>query len=158
MLARRRLFQLSIFDLLLTTAAVVAMLVSYESRAPRALIYSFGFLGGLAGSAIAMNRAQPKVWQAIGLGGLVGIAAGWLAAFGIEALTLSLPRSSPWKWPYYNGRVPATEFATQLGATGGFVASALATAICVFKSWVVEERAHVETEYEVTTNAPNSHV
>ena len=155
MLARRRLLQLSIFDLLLATAAVVAVLVSYESRAPRALIYSFGFLGGLAGGALAMNRAQPKIWQAIGLGVLAGIAAGWLAAFGIEAFTLSLPRSSPWKWPYYNGRVPATEFATRLGATGGFVASALATAICVFKSWVVEQRAR-DAEYEVARNTPNS--
>jgi hypothetical protein len=141
MLARRRLFQLSIFDLLLTTAAVVAVLVSYESRAPRALIYSFGFLGGLVGAALAMNRARPKMWEAVVLGVLMGIVAGWSAALGIEALTLSLPRSSPWKWPYYNGRVPATEFASRLGATGGFVSSALATAICVFKSWAAAQRA-----------------
>jgi hypothetical protein len=152
MLARRRLFQLSIFDLLLTTAAAVAVLVSFESHAPGALIYSFGFLGGLVGAALAMNRAQPKVWQTVGLGGLIGIVAGWLTAFGIEALTLSLPRSSPWKWPYYSGRVPATEFATRLGATGGFVSSALATAICVFRSWVAEQRARDTIEDKAAFN------
>jgi hypothetical protein len=149
MLARRRLFQLSIFDLLLTTAAAVAVLVSFESHAPRTLVYSFGFIGGLAGSAVAMNRTQPRVWEAVGLGVLIGIAAGWLAAFGIEAMTLSLSRSSPWKWPYHNGRVPATRFATQLGATGGFMASALATSICVFKSWAHEQRAREASHHGV---------
>jgi hypothetical protein len=140
MLARRRLFQLSIYDMLLLTTAATAMLVSYGALAPRALVYTGGFVGGLVGTAIALNRKEPRLWESICLGAAFGVAGGYLAAFGIEALRLGVPIASPWKWQFRIGWVPATDYAFMYGLVGGLVASGLSTALHAFKSWVRQQR------------------
>jgi hypothetical protein len=140
MLARRRLFQVSIYDMLLLTTAATAMLVSYEALAPRALVYTGGFVGGLVGTAIALNRVGPRLWEALCLGAAFGIIGGYLAAFAIEALHLGFPFESDWKWQFRRGRVPATEYAIAFGLLGGVAASALSTAHSIFKSWVRQQR------------------
>jgi hypothetical protein len=141
MLSRRRLFQLSIYDLLLLTTAVTAMLVGYGAQAPRALVYTVGFVGGLLGTAIALNRREPRLWEAIILGAAFGVAGGYLAAFGIEALHRGIPYESAWKWHFKKGRrVPATNYAPMYGLIGGVAASGLSTSLCVFKSWVSQQR------------------
>jgi hypothetical protein len=141
MLARRRLFQLSIYDMLLITTAAIAMLVSYGALAPRALVYTSGFIGGLVGTAIALNRREPRLREALCLGAMCGIAGGYLAAYAIEDLHRGIPFESEWKWVFRKGRVPATNYAVIYGFVGGLAASGLSTALCVFKSWVVQQRA-----------------
>ena len=124
MLARRRLFQLSIYDMLLVTTAATAMLVGYGALAPRVLVYTFGFVGGLVRTAIALNRNQPRIWEAIVLAAAFGVAGGYVAAFAIEALYRGLPYESDWKLQFRRGRVPATNSATMYGLIGGVVARA----------------------------------
>jgi hypothetical protein len=140
MLARRRLFQVSIYDLLLMTTAAVAMLVCYDALAPRGLVYTSGFVGGLAGTAIARNRSVPRVWEALCLGAAFGMAGGYLAAFVIEALYRGVPFESDWKWIFRKGRVPATNYAAMYGLIGGVVASGLSTALSAFKGRVRRQR------------------
>jgi hypothetical protein len=144
--ARRRLFQLSIHDLLLLTAAVTAMLVSYDALAPRALVYTVGFLGGLVGTAIALNRHEPRLWEALCLGAALGVMGGYLAAFAIEALRLGVPFASPWKWQFRIGWVPATNYAAMYGFIGGVAASGFSAAHCIFKSWVTQQRMREAAE------------
>jgi hypothetical protein len=146
MLARRRLLQLSIYDMLLLTTAVTAMLVSYGALAPRALVYTTGFVGGLVGTAIALNRREPRLWEALCLGTAFGIAGGYLAAFVIESLYRGVPFESDWKRVFRKGRVPATNYAAVYGGLGGVVASGLSTALTIFKGWVWQQRAEADRE------------
>jgi len=148
MLVRRRLLQLSIFDLLLLTAAVTALLVSYEAMAPRTLVYTCGFIGGLLGAAVSMNRAQPRLWQILLLGTMLGVGAGLLAALAIEALYHGIPFKSNWMWQFRRGRVPATHFGAPIGGLGGFTASALSAALFVFKSLLLRQRAQQKRNAE----------
>ena len=140
MLARRRLFQLSIYDMLLVMTAATAMLVCYESLAPRALVYTSGFMGGLVGTALALNRSQPRVFEAICMGVAFGMAGGYVAALAIEALQYGIPFESAWKWQFRKGRVSAMEYAALYGLIGGVAASALSTSLNVFKGWVRQQR------------------
>jgi hypothetical protein len=140
-LSRRRLLQLSIYDLLLLTAALTAMLVSYDALAPRALVYTSGFVGGLVGTAIGLSRNEPRVGEALCLGAACGIVGGYLAAFAIESLHRGFPIESDWKWQFRKGRVPATHFGALYGVVGGVVASGLTIAIEIGKGWVRQQRA-----------------
>jgi len=150
MLARRRLFQLSIYDLLLLTTATTAMLVAYGALAPRVLVYTSGFLGGLAGAALALNRDRPRLWESLCFGAVLGIVGGYVAGFAIEALHRGVPFESAWKWQFRRGRIPATNYAVVYGAIGGVVASVLTTGLVVFKSWVREEREEAERKVRST--------
>jgi hypothetical protein len=146
MLARRRLFQLSIYDLLLLTTAATAMLVSYGALAPRSLVYTGGFVSGLVGTAVALNRNEPRLWEALCLGAAFGVAGGYFTAFAIEALHRGFPFESEWKWQYHRGRVPATDYAAMYGLLGGIVASGLSTALSTLKGWVRQRRAEANRE------------
>jgi hypothetical protein len=139
MLARRRLFQISLFDILLAMTAVIAMLVSYESLAPRAFIYTFGFVGGLFGTALEMNRNQPRLWHILYLAASFGIGGGYLAALVIDALCHGIPYESPWMWQSRRGRVPTIQYALPFGLLGGSVAGGLSTLLRVFKTWVQQQ-------------------
>jgi hypothetical protein len=88
------------------------------------------------GTAIALNRGQPRLWEALLLGAVFGIAGGYLAAYAIEALHRGVPYESAWKWQFRRGRVPATQFAPMYGLIGGIAASGLSTGLHLFKGWV----------------------
>lgn len=140
MLARRRLLQLSVFDLFLATTAVVSLLVSYDLRAERAFVYTFGFAGGLMGTAIALNRKQPTWWLVLLLGSLIGVAGGFMGALIIEALHHGLSSMSTWRWHFEKGRRPATKLAIPFGLLGGALASILSTSLRVFRLCAKQER------------------
>jgi hypothetical protein len=139
MLARRRLLQLSVFDLLLATTAAIALLVSYDLRAESAFVYTFGFAGGLVGTAIALNAKQPRWWLVFLLGSLLGIVAGYVGAQVIEALNLR-STSPTWRWRFEKGQPPVVTLAIPYGLAGGVIASILSTALHVFRSWIREAR------------------
>jgi hypothetical protein len=103
-------------------------------------VYTAGFVGGLVGTAIALNRSVPRVWEAICLGAALGILGGYLAAFAIESLHRGFPFESAWKWQFRRGRVPATNFAVVYGVLGGIAASGLSTALHMLKGWVRKQR------------------
>jgi len=153
MLARRRLLQLSIYDLLRLTTAATAMLVGYGALAPRVLVYTAGFVGGLVGTAVALNRNERRLWEALCLGAAVGIAGGYLAAFVIEALHRGVPFESAWKWHVRRGWVPATQYAVMYGFIGGVAASGLSAALHIFKGWVRQRRTRDAIEIEACDDA-----
>jgi hypothetical protein len=146
MLVRRRLFQLSVFDMLLAMTAATAMLVCYGALAPRALVYTAGFVGGLVGTALAMNRGQPRVFEALCLGAAFGMAGGYIGAFAIEALHRGIPFKSAWMWQLSKGRVPATEYAAVYGLIGGVVASVLSSSLRVVRARAAQQRDRAEAE------------
>ena len=125
-LPQRRLLQNSVLDLLLAMAAVTALIVTYQSLAPRAFIYTASFLGGLCGAAFALSRKQPRACEVICVGILFGVSASWIGALVIEALRHRMLFESPWIWEQSpRGRTPATRYATVIGAVGGAFASGL---------------------------------
>jgi hypothetical protein len=124
------------------------MLVSYGALAPRAVVYTAGFIGGLVGTAIALNRSEPRLWEALCLGAACGLVGGYLAAFAIESLHRGVPYESAWKWQFRRGRVPATSFAIPYGVLGGVAASGLSTALHLFKGWVRQGRERDATREE----------
>jgi hypothetical protein len=139
MLARRRLLQLSVFDLLLATTAAIALLVSYDLRAENAFVYTFGFAGGIFGTAIALNAGRPRWWFVLFLGSLFGIAAGYAGTQVIEALNLR-STSPAWRWRFEKGQPPVVTLAIPYGLLGGLVASILSTSLHVFRSWLRQAR------------------
>jgi hypothetical protein len=107
-------------------ATVIALIVTYQSLAPRAFVYTAGFLGGLIGAAIALSRKQPRISEVFFFGILTGIAAGWIGALVIEALRHRYLFATPWIWEQSpQGRVPATRYASVIAGIGGAVASGL---------------------------------
>ena len=140
LMPRRRLFQVSVFDLLLAMTAVIALLVNHQASAPRALIYTAGFFGGLNGTAIAMNGKQPRVWQVFLLGSLVGIGAGWVAAIYVEVLSRGYLFNSGLRWHSPRPRVSALQFATPFGIAGGLVASVLYVLTCALSAQMSQPR------------------
>ena len=125
---------------------VTALLVGYGAQAPRALVYTVGFVGGLFGTVIALNRHEPRLWEAIILGAAFGVVGGYLAAYAIEALYRGVPFESAWNWHFKKGRVPATNYALMYGLIGGVASCVLSTALHIFKSWVRQQRAEADRE------------
>jgi hypothetical protein len=135
-LPQRRLLQNSVVDLMLATAVVVALIITHQSLAPRAFVYTGGFLGGLLGAAIGLSRPEPRVRDVAFAGLVVGITVAWVGALLIEALRHGMLIYTPWfTQESHRGRIPATNYTMLFGAIGGLVGSALYTALLTVKSW-----------------------
>jgi hypothetical protein len=147
LLARRRLLQISVFDSILVTTGVIALIVNFQALAPRGFIYTTGFFGGLLGTAVAMNRSVPRWWEILCLGAVVGVAGGWLGAAVIEALYRGVVES-PWHWYAWRGRVAPTNYATGFGATGGLAASILYGLLCDLNTRNSERVANAQEQRE----------
>lgn len=148
-LPHRRLLQISIFDLFLATTAVIALLVSYQASAPRAIVYTSGYIGGLFGTAIAMSRRAPRTWQVLVLGGFVGVCIGWVATMCIGALPVGLPFSRGWQFYWQANpirRRNVVDITTELSLAGALAASVLYATTAALKTWA----------YKLTPDLPDN--
>jgi hypothetical protein len=136
-LPRRRLLQVSVLELFLGTTSVVALLVCCQAFAPFAIVYTAGFIGGLLGTAIGMNRREPRLWEMLCIGGLVGVCVGWIAAIVIGALPIGFPLTRAWRFFWRRNPVTRTivvDITTELALTGGLVATALYASLAILKA------------------------
>jgi hypothetical protein len=136
-LPRRRLLQVSVLELFLGTTSVIALLVCCQAFAPFAIVYTAGFIGGLLGTAIGLNRREPRVWELLCLGGLVGIGVGWIAAICIGALPIGFPLTRAWRFFWIRNpltRANVVDMTTELALTGSLVATALYASLVILKA------------------------
>jgi hypothetical protein len=77
---QRPLLQISLYDLILTTAVVALALTSHTTHSATAFCYAMSFFGGLVGAKIGVAMSRRRLAFAIGFGIftaiLIGLAAG----------------------------------------------------------------------------------
>ena len=133
---RRRVWQISLFEMLLATTAVIAIVICVQAAVPPAFAYTVGFAGGLLGSAAAMCLPKRSAWGLAMAGGLAGVVAALAGMYAFEGFLPTDPRLTKLYGTTRLERIEALlGLAASRGAIGGLVGTVLYSVIAALNEW-----------------------